>query len=189
MAARPAVAALALVAGLTPARADFAADEYPAYERCALCHGLFGVSHTSKFPNLAGQKPLYLETQIKAFHDGLRTNDGGQMASIVTELKPEDIPIVIEWFSSQAAPKALDLGDTSQGAGHYAELGCAECHDDPDAPAPYLSAQHPEYLTKQMEDFRDERRAGSPIASMHRNLLMDAEIKAISLYLAAQERE
>lgn len=171
-----------------PALADFAADEYPPYERCALCHGLFGVSHMGKFPNLAGQKPDYLAAQIEAFHAGHRTNDGGQMAAIVTELKPEDIPIVVEWFSTQAPPKPIDLTDDGAASSHYAALGCDTCHAEPTNPAPHLTAQHPEYLTKQMEDFLEGRRSGSAIAQMHQEMLKEAEIKAISLYLAGKSR-
>ena len=78
----------------TAAQADYDPSQYPAYETCALCHGLFGVSHTAKFPNLGGQKQDYIEAQVRSFLEGHRTNDGGQMAAIVTELQPEDIPFV-----------------------------------------------------------------------------------------------
>lgn len=172
-----------------PAWADFAAEEYPPYERCALCHGLFGVSHMGKFPNLAGQKPDYIAAQIDAFHKGLRTNDGGQMAAIVTELKPEEIPVVVDWFSTQDPPKPLDVTLDASVSAQYTELGCDGCHAERDSPAPHLTAQHPEYLEKQMTDFLTGARAGSDIAQMHQTLLDGAEIKAISLYLAGTARE
>jgi len=181
-------ALIACVLAATPLAADFAADEYPPYERCALCHGLFGVSHIAKFPNLAGQKPDYIAAQIKAFHAGQRTNDGGQMAAIVTELKPEEIPIVVEWFSTQAPPKPLGIDLDSKASAHYADLGCDSCHADPGNMAPHLTAQHPQYLEKQMSDFLSGARAGSDIARMHQVLLREAEIKAISLYLAGKAR-
>ena len=103
------VAFLALFA--TPAVADYDPSQYPAYETCALCHGLFGVSHTGKFPNLGGQKQAYIEAQIHAFRDGHRTNDGGQMVTIVTELQPEDIAFVAEWFAIQDAPQPYPAKD------------------------------------------------------------------------------
>lgn len=169
----------------SPALADFAADQYPPYERCALCHGLFGVSHTGKFPNLAGQKPAYIQAQIDAFLSGARTNDGGQMAAIVTELKPEEIPVVVAWFSSQDPPAPFDT--TGDGAA-YSALGCADCHSDDESDAPYLSAQHAQYLGKQMEDFRDGRRSGSDITDVHKDLLQDAPIHEIAAYLAGTAR-
>ena len=56
-----------------PAAADFDAASYPPYETCALCNGLFGQSRTAKFPHLAGQKPVYLRTQLDAFLAGERS--------------------------------------------------------------------------------------------------------------------
>ena len=82
--------AFAFLCAATPVAADYDPSQYPAYETCALCHGLFGVSHTAKFPHLGGQKPAYIEAQLRAFLSGFRTNDGGQMSAIVTELQPED---------------------------------------------------------------------------------------------------
>ena len=77
-----------------------------AYERCALCHGLYGVTPRSKFPILAGQNPAYLESQIRAFLTGARTNDGGQMQGVVTEITDEQIVEVVAWFASQDLPVA-----------------------------------------------------------------------------------
>lgn len=168
----------------SPAYADFAADEYPPYERCALCHGLFGVSHTGKFPNLAGQKPAYLAEQIDAFRDGHRTNDGGQMSAIVTELKPEEIPVVVDWFSGQEPPAPAELDGAEAGAQPFADLGCAACHFEADSSAPHLTAQHVQYLSKQMQDFRAKRRT----SDLHASLLQDAPIAAIAAYLSAQRR-
>ena len=185
---------LALVALLgTPAFADYDPSQYPAYETCALCHGLLGVSHSAKFPNLGGQRKAYIEAQVMAFRDGHRTNDGGQMAAIVTELQPEDIPFVADWFTSQAPPEPYPAGDTSEGAAQVADLGCETCHSnstDGDPLVPYLTAQHPGYLIKQMTDFREDRRDAHVAPGMHMALLSitDAEISAIATYLAAVAR-
>ena len=56
--------------------------------------GLDGISATAKFPKLAGQKKAYIEKQLSDFLAGNRTNDGGQMASIVTEIPPESYNFV-----------------------------------------------------------------------------------------------
>lgn len=176
-----------------PAAADYDPSQYPAYETCALCHGLFGVSHTGKFPHLGGQKPAYIEAQLKAFLSGYRTNDGGQMSAIVTELQPEDIPVVVEWFSTQDPPEPFDIEDSEPGEGAFSNLGCTACHDnaaDGTPDVPYLTAQHPDYLTKQMTDFREARRDVAAYPNMHRELLSisDSEITAIANYLASQAR-
>ncbi len=182
-----------MLATATPANADYDPSQYPAYETCALCHGLYGSSHTAKFPHLGGQKPAYIEAQLEAFIAGQRTNDGGQMSAIVQELQPEDIPIVVEWFSTQPPPEPTAAEDTTVGKEAYAELGCGTCHglgpqDAPDVP--YLSAQHAGYLSKQMTDFRETRRDVTAHPGMHRDLLSvpDSLIDAIALYLASQAR-
>jgi len=185
--------AFAFLCAASPAAADYDPSQYPAYETCALCHGLFGVSHTAKFPHLGGQKPAYIEAQLRAFLSGFRTNDGGQMSAIVTELQPEDIPFVVEWFSTQDPPEPIDAADTEAGMAAFGSLGCDGCHDNaidgaPDVP--YLTAQHTGYLIKQMTDFRDARRDVAAYPQMHADLLAisDEEITAIAEYLASQER-
>lgn len=186
--------AIALLVGTAgSAQADYDPSQYPAYETCALCHGLFGVSHTAKFPNLGGQKSAYIEAQVRNFLDGHRTNDGGQMAAIVTELQQEDIPFVAEWFASQDPPPPYPAEDTGAGWLRFSELGCAGCHDNlagGDPMVPFLTAQKPGYLIKQMTDFREDRRDAATLAGMHKDLLSisDAEIYAIATFLGAEAR-
>ena len=178
---------LILAMAATPARADFDATAYPPYERCALCHGLFGQSHNAKFPHLAGQKPAYIKAQLEAFLSGDRTNDGGQMSAIVTELKPEEFPVVIEWFSTQDPPLPSALPRDSIGKKRVVELGCFGCHTDEAETVPYLSAQHTGYLEKQMIDFATGARESENI---HKELLtpVTSEIAAIAAYLSSLER-
>lgn len=184
------LAACALV-WADPAAADFDASSYPPYETCALCHGLFGQSRVDKFPHLAGQKPAYIRAQLDAFLSGERTNDGGQMRSIVTELMPEDFPIVVQWFSEQEPPKPFPHPADDTGMTLTGDAGCLDCHGEGGAQdAPHLSAQHPGYLAKQMRDFRDGARLHGAVAAMHREVFqsMDDEIDQIAAYLASLER-
>ncbi|WP_299730677.1 c-type cytochrome [uncultured Tateyamaria sp.] len=172
-----------------PAAADFDAASYPPYETCALCHGLFGQSRTDKFPHLAGQKPAYIRAQLDAFLSGERTNDGGQMSSIVTELKPEDFAVVVDWFSEQDPPSPSTQPTDDAGMSLAQEAGCLECHASAEN-APYVTAQHAGYLAKQMRDFRDGVRTNSAAAEMHREFFQSMEdgIDQIAAYLASLER-
>jgi len=175
----------------TPAHADFDAASYPPYERCALCHGLFGQSHLDKFPHLAGQRADYILAQLNAFLEGKRTNDGGQMSAIVTELKPEEIPVVVAWFSEQEPPAAGDAPTDPLGQEMTETLGCLGCHnDDAQNDVPYLTAQHAGYLAKQMRDYRDGHRVNSEVAQVHVKLFSgkDEEIDAIAAYLSSRKR-
>lgn len=176
-----------LAAVATPVWSDFDASSYPPYERCALCHGLFGQSHNAKFPHLAGQKPKYIEAQLEAFLSGARTNDGGQMSAIVTELKPEEFSVVVEWFSTQDPPPPGDAPQDTTGADFVTELGCFGCHTTDADMVPYLSAQHAGYLAKQMTDFATGARNSGGI---HKDLLtpVTSDIQAIAAYLSSLER-
>ncbi len=175
-----------------PASADFDAEAFPPFERCALCHGLFGESANAKFPHLGGQKAGYISAQINAFLNGKRHNDGGQMVNIVSELKPDEIPEVVEWFSSQDAPKPSGDGSAT-GAALYEQAGCDSCHGAtatfPDAP--HLTAQHAGYLTKQMRDFRDGRRVSVMADIPHGRLMPEAAdaIADIAAYLSSVARQ
>lgn len=41
---------------------------------CGACHGADGISKSPAFPNLKGQKEMYLNSQMKAFKSGARKN-------------------------------------------------------------------------------------------------------------------
>ena len=185
--------ALVLVLCVIPAFAGSVDSGIVPYERCALCHGLFGNTSRNKFPKLAGQNPMYLAQQIQHFLAGWRTNDNGQMATVVTEIDLSQIPEIVEWFASQAPPDPYDTYSTA-GESLYNSAGCTDCHKElagPDVIMPLLAAQHPVYLLKQMLELRDgERSSGDSDSVMHIQLqsLSDSDIESIANYLASLER-
>jgi len=67
---------------------------------CAACHGQAGVSLNPEWPNLAGQKDIYLVNQLKAFREGTRENP--LMSPMAAALSDEDIDNLAAYFSSQA---------------------------------------------------------------------------------------
>ncbi len=161
------------------------------YEKCALCHGLFGDSSRDKFPKLAGQPQAYLEAQIRDFLSGARSNDGGQMAAVVTELEDNDISLVAQWFSSQANPEPAAQSD-AVGEQRFISVGCAVCHvDSQSGEMPRLHAQHASYLAKQMRDFRDGARTVEADGQKLKQLaeLSDSDIVSVAHYLSAQPRQ
>lgn len=167
------------------------------WELCALCHSMDGNSHMAKFPKLAGQPAAYIQKQLRDFLDGSRTNDGGQMSAIVTEIDIEDIESIALWFASQRLPppQANDA-DVRTGQQLYNQLGCAACHLAGDRvnnslQIPYLTSQHAQYLAKQLTDFQqgnrvhtDDKSIGNAISA-----LTEIEIDELVKYLAATARE
>src|ERR1700744_5107588 len=61
----------------------------PNVEACRACHGPAGISVNPAIPNLAGQKPAYLEAQLKAFRSKDRKNDF--MNAIAAQLNDTEI--------------------------------------------------------------------------------------------------
>jgi cytochrome c553 len=87
----------ACVLAAAPAQAQTAGRE-KAQQMCAVCHGLNGVGVNPDTPNLAGESPLYLEKQLKAFRSGERKHE--QMTIIAQGLKDDDIRELVAWYSA-----------------------------------------------------------------------------------------
>lgn len=179
-------------------RASNALAEYDQpWELCALCHSMDGNSHMAKFPKLAGQPAAYIEKQLHDFLQGKRTNDGGQMSAIVTEIDVEDIEKIAYWFATQNPPPAADSdADVTRGQQLYDRRGCEACHQSSDRvdnkhQVPYLTSQHAQYLAKQIKDFQQGNRVHIDDESINDAIaaLTEIEIDELVSFLAATARE
>lgn len=178
------------------ARADMIdTGDMAAWEVCAMCHGVDGVSAVTKFPKLAGQKPMYIEQQLRRFRRGLRSNDGGQMQTISTEVNEADIAGIATYFAEQSTTverrtqgghqrQQMQLGQKIFEQGKPGVAACKNCHGDPQSQAPWLNAQHQDYLQKQIFDFASGARKSniSPMEKVAKKLT-PAEIEAVTKYL------
>ena len=90
--------ALVVFAAASPA-ADIEAGKATVATVCAACHGANGISVSDTIPHLAGQRPGYLQAQLKALKDGSRKNP--MMNPIAAQLSAADIENVAAWFASQ----------------------------------------------------------------------------------------
>ena len=77
--------------------ADIAAGRAKAAS-CAVCHGPQGLSVVPDAPNLAGQPPLYVAAQLKAYRDGTRKHE--IMSLMAKPLSDADIDDLAAWFGS-----------------------------------------------------------------------------------------
>ncbi len=84
--------------------ADVAAGKAKAVAVCAACHGAEGVSVSDAIPNLAAQRPAYLEAQLKAFKEGNRKNP--LMNAIAAQMSADDMANVAAHFSAQPGAAA-----------------------------------------------------------------------------------
>lgn len=176
-------------------------DGMEPWEVCGLCHSLNGISQMAKFPKLAGQKSAYIEKQFRDFHSEKRMNDGGQMSAITTEVDMDTLPAIAEYF--EALPPPPEAKDYLEGYGEAAALfengrgeipSCVSCHgsnpQETSYEAPWLSAQHADYLSKQLTDFKEKRRTNDPDGIMQRIAegLTGKEIESLAQFLASKER-
>jgi cytochrome c553 len=85
-------------------------DETRRAPACNGCHGPDGVGVAHAAPYLAGQSAEYLAAALKAFRQGTRKNDAGQlMRSVAERLDDGDIAAVTGYFASlnPATPREL----------------------------------------------------------------------------------
>jgi cytochrome c553 len=76
-------------------------------EACRACHGSAGISLNPTIPNLAGQKPAYLEAQLKAFRGKDRKNDF--MSVIAAQLNDTDIHDLAAYWSEMSAEPSPEV--------------------------------------------------------------------------------
>jgi cytochrome c553 len=80
----------------------FQGDETRRVQACNGCHGPDGIGVVHAAPYLAGQSTEYLAGALKAFQQGTRKNDAGQlMRSVAQRLNDADIAAVAGYFGSQ----------------------------------------------------------------------------------------
>ncbi|TCZ51934.1 c-type cytochrome [Roseicella aquatilis] len=66
--------------------------------RCAVCHGNAGIAQQPDAPNLAGQNPAYLVTQLGHFRSGERRHE--QMNLMARELSDAQIADLAAWYAA-----------------------------------------------------------------------------------------
>lgn len=190
-----------LAASQTVAKPDPKKGGEIASQVCAACHGPDGNSPTPANPKLAGQHAEYLYKQLTNF----KTKPGAKepernnaiMAGFAAQLSDEDMRNVSAFYASQpltpaaAREKSLvDLGRNIYRAGIAAKgvPACAGCHGPNGAgmPAQYprLHGQYAEYTESQLTAFRQGTRANNVSMTTISTRLSDAEIKAVSDYIA-----
>jgi cytochrome c553 len=91
-----AVAATVMMA--SPAFAGDAAAGKGKSMMCAACHGAAGISAVPMYPNLAGQKAMYLTKQLKDFKSGKRNDP--TMKGMVAALSDADMANLAAYYAS-----------------------------------------------------------------------------------------
>ena len=163
--------------------ADKAAGEQKS-ALCAGCHGEKGQSSNAQFPNLAAQQPTYIVNQLKAFKAKTRNNP--MMESIAASLTDADMDNLAAYFSSQAKAKAG--GDAASAKTGQAKAAmCLGCHGEAaegNGQFPLLAAQHPSYLVRQLNYFKEGTRKNSSMQTIAATL-SEEDMKVLAAYFGS----
>jgi len=181
----------------TPAPA-FKADPVKGQQlaaSCGACHTQDGSRGAPANPILQGQHPEYLVKQLVEFKSGKRQN--AIMAGMSAALDNEAMKHIAAFYAAkkpvlgEAANKdTVALGERIYRGGIVAKAvpACAGCHSPNGAgiPAQYprLNGQHAEYTEAQLLAFRSGARGNNAQMTAIAAKMNDAEIKAVSDYLA-----
>lgn len=166
---------------------------------CTACHGIDGNSIINpEWPNLAGQHPSYVTTQLQAFKSGARKNSN--MNAMAAALSDQDMADIAGYFAGQA-PKVATVEAAQATAGATLYRGgnkvtgipaCMACHGPNGvgnlaAGYPALRGQHAKYTTLQLQAYRAGTRTTDPKEIMRTIAarMTDAEIDHISRFVEA----
>jgi cytochrome c553 len=192
------VALTALAAtGLAAAQADEARAKKIIGGSCFLCHGAEGESASEVFPRLAGQNAEYIAKQLENFKSGKRKSSA--MASMVTELTPEDMIALGQFYASRPPHKEPAKDAQLAAVGQYIyHVGnrfsgvpaCASCHGPAGAGSttlPRLAGQHAAYLDNQLKQFnKRERNNDNAVMLSIAEKMTALEMAAVSEYLSGK---
>jgi len=173
---------LAGVASSAESAGDPAAGEQKA-AACVGCHGSKGQSNNSQWPNLAGQQANYLLNQLAAFKSGSRGNP--MMQGMAANLSDADMANLAAYFSS--LPPVSSGSDAALAkTGKEKAAMCLGCHGqqaEGRGQIPRLAGQQPEYLSKQLADFKQGTRKGGPMPAIAGGL-SESDMSELAAYLA-----
>ena len=171
---------------------DIAEGKELAQPSCAACHGAEGISATEGVPNLAGQRPAYLYTELKAYQS--RARSSLVMLDKVMFLSDDALVNVAAYYASLDPAKPAAAGapafvDPVQ-AGQTAAAVCSGCHGEAgvsNAPGtPNLIGLSPQYLVAAIKDYPSGQRKNDTMKAMVATLA-DADINHIALFYALQQ--
>ena len=186
--------AAALLAAATPEVAqaqDAARGARLARQACIICHGANGRSQMDEIPSLAGQPAEFITLQMILFREGIRQVPA--MMAFAAGVPDDDIEDMAAFFASlppgppdDRRPRAAALFAAGQAL--TGPRRCGVCHVSDFGgrnQIPRLAAQHEEFLSRAMIEYRDGRRAGADTQMNGAVVgLSNAEIAALAHYLS-----
>ena len=181
-----------LAAALVLASAAGAQDVAAIREKaavCVPCHGPNGNSTNPAYPILAAQSWRYIYIELKDYKEGRRSDP--QMSPIAANLSQDDMVALGNYFAAQKQlPIQIKVDPAKVDAGRKTSdvVLCPMCHNrgfTGENDIPRVAGQWPQYIKKQLEDFKAKRRtndAGNMTAVA--TGLSEQDIENLSQYIA-----
>jgi cytochrome c553 len=175
--------------------ADVADGKRVADATCAGCHGANGISSMKGVPNLAGQRPVYLYLELKAYQSGGRAV--GDMTNVTKPLSDQALVQLAAYFANlePAPPAAPTTGKSGPAksdlvqAGKAAAAACAGCHGEAGVSkmpgTPSLVGLEPKYLVAAMQAYKSGQRKNDVMKSMLA-AVSDTDLNNVAFYYALQ---
>ena len=162
------------------------AHDIPA---CAACHGPGGSSTSSDYPILAGQSARYIFLELRDFKEGRRTN--AVMQALARPLSAQDMADIGAYFAAQPPGSTsfkADPAKAARGEAKAKETLCTMCHLGEfkgQNEVPRVAGQHPEYVVRQLQDFKAGRRTNDAgTMSSVSKTLGDQDMDDLANYIA-----
>ncbi len=169
-----------------------------ANTNCSWCHGASAQGFATA-PQLAGQRPAYIENQLRSFYDHTRDNPLSQqyMWGAAAKLDPGTARDLAVYFSTLEAEPAKDgdqelvtIGKTiyEEGMPEANIVACVACHG-PNAEGireiPRLAGQSYHYLKRILKQWGEgyHANAGPPMPGIASTLAPE-QIEALASYLS-----
>jgi len=180
------------LASVLIATAAFAQDDAgirAKAQTCAPCHGPNGNSENPVFPILAAQSWRYIYIELRDFKEGRRSDPS--MSPIAADLSRDDMIALGNFFAAQKPlPIKFNADAARVAAGKKISdaVLCQMCHLGSfvgQNEIPRVAGQWPEYVEKQLRDFKAKRRTNDAgnMTSVAATL-SDDDIVNLSHYIA-----
>ncbi len=172
---------------------DISDGKKVANTNCAACHQLNGISDESEVPNIAGQRPVYLYSELKAYRAGARPN--GVMKESVRDLSDRALLNAAAYYASLDPPEKSGSGlpptvvDPVEAGKAIAADKCAGCHGDNGVSKipgmPSLVGLDTQYLVTAMKAYASDQRKNELMKAMI-GLVSESELSSLALHYALQ---
>ena len=174
--------------------ADIAEGKRAAEKVCGACHGVNGISTTEGIPHLAGQRPVYLYVELKAYQSGARGSSA--MRDAVRLLSDDALLKAAAYYASLDPPVPPRGGSATATksdplqAAKAAAVPCSGCHGDNGVSktpgTPSLAGLDPKYLVAAMKAYKSGQRKSDVMGPMIA-AVSDADVANLGLYYALQK--